>query len=778
MRIKMPLWLYFLSVVAVSLVISTMLYFFVFLDDIKEPYILEAKNQNKEITESSKLYLESKLEEQYNIIMGVEIAHHNIVNPDDLFLEEYYTEIIAVNEYINVIEVIGSDNVVMYSSLDNQNRVGLDLTNYYLIEEINGVHGLAIGHMNYGILDNELHLEIAYSGENYTILSYISVSYFESFGEEMKESFEDKEFMIIEDNGKLLYDSKNSLHEIRYRTESFEDIVDLYNNDDYLITLDGVESVASVSRFSNPQWYVVSYEDLDSALSLQSNSIEYLTLTISIIIGIFVLLYVVSDYSVIREFRLLGNKLESLSNDEKSQYDIKPSVFNEVNSIREKFNAISSDLLEKKEELRFLAYNDSLTRLPSKNKAMIDFNEIIANCPEVVFVYVDLKRFGVINDNFGFDFGDEILKIASKRMVNKFDYFYRIDGDEFLIISHCKSGKSVEEIVMKIQSTFKNPIVKNGITLKVSYNIGVSHYPNDSKGFEDLLAHAVVANHQAKKSSSESYVIFDNSKQSYYKRLSKIEILLQKAFENEEFITIYQPIVNIDSKEIRGFEALSRWNNTEIGDIFPDEFIPILEKTHLISILDQYVLNNSIKMIKFLNERYNKKFIISVNLSVETIMLDGFTDIIDEFLEKYDLNPKLLELEITESTIIRDFEGITKKMQYLINKGVKFSEDDFGDGYSSLTYLTRLNLDTLKISRNFLTNIINNVESRYLVQTIITLSKKLGFKTIVEGVEDEETFQLFKEYKCDFVQGYLLYRPQTENILINTLDKLYMKGEN
>lgn len=776
MKFRMPLWLYFVLAVMLSITVSVLLYFFVFLDVIKEPYIIEAKNQNSEISENSRLFLESKLEEQFNIIMGVELTHDSLLSGDGILPLEYYETLLQQNEYINVIEVIDSDGKVVYSSLENQNRVDLDLSEYYLLKEFTSVNELVIGQMNYGITDNELQLEIAYSGDKYTILSHISVSYFESFGEEMKDSFEYKEFMIIEDNGKLLYDSKNDLHKIRYRTESFEDIVELYNSDEHIIELYGIKSVASVSKFSNPEWYIVSYEDLDTALDLQYKSVEYLTIILIVISSIFVVIYVVFDYSVIREFKLLGYRLEKLSSEEDNSFDIKASVFTEVNNIRDKFNVIGGELIKKTDELRFLAYNDPLTRLPSKNKAILDFLHLSSKRDSISFIYLDLKRFGVINENFGFAFGDDVIKIISKRMINKFERLYRIDGDEFLIITEFDSDNSLEEMIIKIKNIFKSPILIDGVRIKVDYNIGVSNYPIDATIFDDLFSQSVIAMSEAKKSSSSSYVVFDKSKQLYYKRLSKIEILLQNAFDKKEFVTIYQPIVRIDNKEIRGFEALSRWNNSDLGSVFPDEFIPVLEKTHLISLLDKYVLNNAIKMIKFLNERYNKKFIISVNLSVETIMLDSFTDIIDAFLNRYDLDPNLLELEITESTLIRDFDGITRKMQYLIDKGVKFSEDDFGDGYSSLTYLSRLNLDTLKISKNFLTNIIGNVEGRYLVQTIITLSKKLGFLTIVEGVEDEEVYQLFKEYECDFVQGYLFYRPQNEVLLINTLDKLYKKG--
>jgi len=752
------------------------LYFFVFLDVIKEPYIVETTNQSKEITENSRLYLQTKIEEQFNIIQGVGLAHENIPNDEGVFPSNYYETIIEENEYVIAIEVLDSTYKVMYSSFKNQYRVNLDLGNYYLIQDLTDNNEIIIGHMEYNIVDNNLNLEIAYATENSTILAHISVLYLESFGQEMKESFNDKEFMIIDDYGKLLYDSKNNLHKIRYRTESFEDIVELYNNDEHFITLNGVKSIASVSKFDQTDWYIVSYESIDTALALQYSSVEYFSFTIIVISSLFILLFVISDYSIIKEFRLLGSRLDTLSSDENTSFEIKQSMFKEVNYIRDKFNIIGDELSLKTEELKFLAYNDPLTRLPSKNKAILDFAKITSKSDTISLIYVDLKRFGVINENFGFNFGDEIIKIISARMTGKFDYFYRIDGDEFLVMYDYKKGHTFEEIVFQINKILKKPIIKNGITLKIDYNIGVSMYPSDSEDFDDLLSHSVIAMHEAKKSASSSYIVFDTTKQEQYKRLSKIEILLQRAFENKEFTTVFQPIVRIDNNEIRGFEALSRWKNKEIGDVFPDEFIPILEKTHLISILDRYVLNNAIKMIKFLNERYNKSFIISINVSVETIMLDNFTSIIDEYLDKYDLDPNLLELEITESTLIRDFEGITKKMQYLIDKGVKFSEDDFGDGYSSLTYLSRLNLDTLKISRNFLTNIISNVESRYLVQTIIALSKKLGFLTIVEGVEDEEIYQLFKEYKCDFVQGYLFYKPQTEQKLISLLDDRYPKG--
>jgi len=299
--------------------------------------------------------------------------------------------------------------------------------------------------------------------------------------------------------------------------------------------------------------------------------------------------------------------------------------------------------------------------------------------------------------------------------------------------------------------------------------------PNQGENFEILLNHCKKAITSVDRKSEKKVSFYDPSLENEYDRQIKIELSLENALQNKEFTAYYQPIVDITREDIRGFEALARWIHPKLGVVSPGEFIPILEKTHKIHRLDMFIIEKSIQETQIISKKFNKNFIVSCNVSVETILRPNFIEFILESLAKFGYPAKYLELEITESTIIYDFEKIRGIMSKLTSKGVRFSEDDFGDGYSSLNYLTQLDIQTLKISRTFTRNVFKNEKNKYFIETILNLAKSIGLETVIEGVEDLETLNFYKSIQCDYIQGFYFYKPMPFDKLLEIINEKEIK---
>jgi diguanylate cyclase (GGDEF)-like protein len=751
-----------------SLLLSLLIYQFVVLPTVNDTFYKEAYENNKEIANSAVDFFDAKINGEISSIIGVEVAHHNILEGSPIFDDNYYETILNQNEYIIRLEVLSTDYEVLYSSNQLDNREGLNLANYYLFDDVTDIHQLHIGKLIYDNSTEELALEVAYSGEDVVVTGLISITFFQIYGNEFKETFQNKEVMILTNNGKYLYDSKNDYHLIQEVYPNTKLLLENASNN-LVVDILGVESIASTSELEYNNWNLIIYESTESALSSHSIINLYYLLSFIFLFVIVFGLFGVLLYLIQRSLKSLVIHIDELKEGEFDSEDL-DSNFVEMNDIVNGFNEMKESIKSQNEKLLYLAYHDALTGLGNRNKGSVDFEKLIQN-ESFSFAYIDISRFDVINENYGYQIGDEVLVQVAKELKNHFDYLYRIQSDEFLCVKVNYSKDEMVELVEKVSKRMQKGFRVSRYRISLTIHAGLARYPNHSNEYIELLQCARISLNEVKLDPVQCCLCYDDIRKNNYMRLSKIELLISDALLNKEFRTVFQPIVNMKNLSIRGFEALSRWENKELGVVTPDEFIPVLERTHQVHILDEMVLNRSVQLSKFLKDEFGVNLICSVNMSVETIMMDHFTSLVDDVLEKYNFNPNYLEIEITESTIVKDFDRVKSKMSYLANKGVKFSEDDFGDAYSSLTYLTRLDISTLKISKNFLGSILSNVESRILIQTIVDLSHKLGLFTIVEGIEDQSTFELFKEYKCDYCQGYYFYKPMPDQLLIELVSK-------
>ena len=416
------------------------------------------------------------------------------------------------------------------------------------------------------------------------------------------------------------------------------------------------------------------------------------------------------------------------------------------------------------ESLEHLAFHDPLTGLPNR----IYFNEIIESIlfrakkveSKVALMFIDIDDLKDINDSQGHNFGDKVLKLASEQLKHfeKDDIkIFRFGGDEFLVVmSNIFSINSVITISDTILEAF------NAVSINLS--AGISIYPDDAKSTEDLLKYADMAMYHVKATGKNSSIFFEQlMHQQLVERLT-LEEKLSDALEKNKFILHYQPQYDISTKRLRGFEALLRWYDEGLGWVRPDLFIPIAEDTKLIIPIGLWVIEKTFQTLEKWKKFYDFEGIISINVSPVQLKDTNFVYEFENLLKKYDVNPRSIEIEITEGVLIDNTEQTIQTLNTIKNLGVGISLDDFGTGYSSLNYLRELPLTTLKIDKAFIENITtpNSLEAE-ITDSIISLVSKMGLDTIAEGVENVEQFEALKKINCRTSQGFLMGRPMPEN---------------
>ncbi|MBT2680649.1 EAL domain-containing protein [Bacillus sp. ISL-35] len=419
-----------------------------------------------------------------------------------------------------------------------------------------------------------------------------------------------------------------------------------------------------------------------------------------------------------------------------------------------------------KKKIDFMAYHDALTNLPNrrffdeKAKKAIGGTKV-EDGEKLCLMFLDLDRFKFVNDSLGHSIGDRLLVEVSdkfKQILSEGALFSRQGGDEFTILLEHTTKEKAQDIARDILKTLEEPIVIDGTDIFISTSIGMSFYPEDGEDVEMLLRKADVAMYQAKKQGRNNFQAYDVMLDARAYEEMQIENELRKAIERDEFVLHYQPIVNLCRHEIKGAEALIRWENERIGMVPPDQFIPIAEETGLIIPIGEWVLKTALLQLKDWHANGMKGLTISVNLSIRQFYQPNLISMIREALELAGVEPHFLTIEITESMTM-DVEKASVILQELKKLGVSISIDDFGTGYSSLSYLKRFPIDHLKIDRCFVRDIAENKSDENIATTIILMAHNLGLSVIAEGVETENQLSLLKQHRCNEAQGYHFSRP-------------------
>jgi diguanylate cyclase (GGDEF)-like protein len=441
-------------------------------------------------------------------------------------------------------------------------------------------------------------------------------------------------------------------------------------------------------------------------------------------------------------------------------------------------NQLEKLVQERTEQLEMMLLQDSLTQLPSRT-ALLQ-NLAIALQPEnppVGLVYLDCDRFKLVNGAFGYQLGNQLLQVIAIRLqsyVRPGDLLARVGEDEFcFLITNFLEISIVEDWINSILTGFNQPFNVADCQIFLSVSLGIAQAnPNISQP-EHLLQAADIAMYKAKLRGKGCYEIFDQRlHQANVERL-KLENDLQRAVEADEFINYYQPIINLQTQKIVGFEALVRWEHPERGIVSPQDFIPCLEETGLLMKVGMQILRKACQQLFIWNQHNDAKLNMSVNISVRQFASPTLLMDIDQIITDTKINPANLKLEITESTLMENADVAIYLMGELRKRKIQIIIDDFGTGYSSLSYLHRFPIDFLKIDRSFVSQINTENFNYQVVKTIITLSNQLHLQVIAEGIETFEQWEWLKQLDCEFGQGYLFSRPLSPK----WIEDIFLKGE-
>lgn len=437
----------------------------------------------------------------------------------------------------------------------------------------------------------------------------------------------------------------------------------------------------------------------------------------------------------------------------------------------------------KDDELLYMAYYDSLTGLYNRNYFVRMLSEYIRNAAEthsvVSVMNIDIDEFSKINDGLGIVMGDELVQQFGM-FLKEFCHDNVIAGhlhrDVFSIAIYDPAGtRTADHIYKAIRARLKEPFrLSDGTDISITVSAGVAEYPEASKAALELLNYAELVVFRVKAMGRNGIQYFNAPILDDFMNSVELENRLKQAISNKDFTMYYQPQYYAGNRQLRGVEALVRWRDSDGEMISPDTFIPVAEKNGSIVPIGKWVVEESIRQYAYWRRQFGFPFVMSINISALQYKKDNFVDFLLGVLNQYQVGPSEIELEITESVLIDDFGAVTEKLRVLRGYGVRISLDDFGTGFSSLSYLKKLPIDTLKIDKSFIDTVMTDTSTRVITESILNMVKALGFESIAEGVEEEQQYKYLHAIGCDVIQGYLFSKPlppeELEEVIAGSLN--------
>ncbi len=428
------------------------------------------------------------------------------------------------------------------------------------------------------------------------------------------------------------------------------------------------------------------------------------------------------------------------------------------------------DITERKqaeEMLNSMAYYDPLTGLSNRilfnDRLELALTQGRRTSEMLAVLYIDLDNFKAINDTLGHAIGDQLLQLVGKRLkgcLRDGDTIARLGGDEFvLLLPQIRCAEDATVVAKKLLESFSVPFDLESHELFITTSIGISLYPYDGDDAETMLKNADTALYRAKEHGKNNYQLYTSAMNAKaFERLA-LENSLRRALEREEFAVYYQPQVDLTTGQIIGMEALLRWQHPDLGLVYPSEFIGLAEETGLIISIGDFALRTACKQNKAWQDAGHPPVRMAVNLSPKQFHQQNLAETVAQALRDTNLHPGFLELEITESVVMKDTASVSANLYKLKDMGIQVTIDDFGTGYSSLSYLKRFPIDGLKIDRVFIRALTTDPNDAAIAKAIIAMAKSLNLRVVAEGVETTDQLEFLRSLKCDEIQGYLISRP-------------------
>src|SRR5271163_148546 len=426
-------------------------------------------------------------------------------------------------------------------------------------------------------------------------------------------------------------------------------------------------------------------------------------------------------------------------------------------------------LLIRRSEERFrqLAEHDSLTGLTSRALLHERLNQALEAARRkqtpLALMMMDVDKFKQVNDSLGHVAGDEILCVTAQRIrasVRETDTVARIGGDEFMVLLPGVRGtRETSKIAAEVVANVSAPVSFRGQEVPVSVSVGISSYPDGGEDVTSLLQNVDIALHEAKALGRNCYQFFTPDMARAGADKLEFAVALNHALAKDEFELVYQPLVDMVTGEVSGLEALLRWRSEELGLVRPDDFIPLAEETGLIATIGEWVLHESCRQVSRLEEKLGRSLLLAVNISPRQIQQGNLPRILQEALTASNRAAGSLELEITENLLISNSAKVQDTFDQIRDLGVRLAIDDFGIGFSSLSYITQFHVDRLKIDRSFIQNCLTDRNSETVTRVIIAMAHGLDISVVAEGVETAEQYRFLEKAQCDAAQGYYFSRP-------------------
>ncbi|MDN4494630.1 EAL domain-containing protein [Ureibacillus aquaedulcis] len=433
------------------------------------------------------------------------------------------------------------------------------------------------------------------------------------------------------------------------------------------------------------------------------------------------------------------------------------------------------------EKLNFLANYDSLTRLPNQKSLFEQLDNYCREGMNFALLYLDIDRFYIINNSLGYQIGDEALKKIALRLSDltpQDGYLARLNSNDFiLLVKNYDDEKEVYQLAEKILRSFEEPITIQDYVLHMTTSIGITFFPEEGDRRLTLLENAHTALYQAKRQGKNNYQLFSHSRDipSYKKYV--LDRDMRQALLNEEFTLYFQPQVEPSKGFIVGAEVLIRWQHPQWGDVSPAEFIPLAEENHMVNQITDWEIERVCAILHEWKQKGYRLYPVSINISPMRFMKKGLVEFVQTQLEKYDVKPHYLQLEITESSLLKTDQTVLTILKELKSLGVKVAVDDFGTGYSSLDYLRKIKPDTMKIDKTFISNIKSDSEiDKGVIASILFLGKRLDMKVVAEGVEEKDQLEFLKHNECDMIQGFLFSEPVAKEKYEKMMQVGYLKA--
>ncbi len=422
----------------------------------------------------------------------------------------------------------------------------------------------------------------------------------------------------------------------------------------------------------------------------------------------------------------------------------------------------------KDEELQYMAYYDNLTGLYNRNYFVRLLCEYLKNAAEtrniVSVMNIDIDEFNKVNDRLGIEMGDDLVQqfgLFLKDFCQDNVIACHLHSDVFCIAIYDPAGtRTAEEIYRQIRERIRDPFrLSNGSEVKITVSVGVAEYPEASHSALELINYAELVVYRVKALGRNGIQYFNAPILDDFINSVELETRLKQAVTNRDFIMYYQPQYYTGNRRLRGVEALVRWKDQDGELISPGTFIPVAEKNGSIVPIGKWVVEESVKQYARWRTQFGFPFIMSINISALQYKKEDFVDFLMGVLNRYQVHPSEIELEITETVLIDDFDAVSERLRLLRNFGIRVSLDDFGTGFSSLSYLKKLPIDTLKIDKSFIDTVMTDPSTRVITESILNMVKALGFESIAEGVEEERQYKYLQAIGCDVIQGYLFGKP-------------------